>query len=93
MRRVVGISAVLSGFLFATVFADSWPQWGRDAQHWGFSPVAGQSPSRILADIVYDPFSAQEQAEAGGFLLTHFQAPIVDQNDVFMTFKTGRYVS
>ena len=40
-----------------------------DPQHWGFSSVPGQSPSRILADIVYDPFSSQEQAEAGGFLL------------------------
>jgi hypothetical protein len=79
--------------LFVTTFAESWPQWGRDAQHWGFAAVAGQSPSRILADIVYDPFSAREQNESGGALLTHFQAPLVDRDDVFMTFKTGTYVS
>jgi hypothetical protein len=79
--------------LFSTALADSWPQWGRDPQHWGFTPVVGQSPSRILADIVYDPFSAQEQAESGGSLLTHFQAPLVDGADTFMTFKTGTYVS
>jgi hypothetical protein len=78
---------------FSTAFADSWPQWGRDPQHWGFTPVAGQSPSRILANIVYDPFSAQEQDESGGSLLTHFQAPLVDRDDVFMTFKSGTYVS
>jgi hypothetical protein len=62
------------GFLvfFSTAFAESWPQWGRDSQHWGFTPLAGQSPSRILADTVYDPFSPQEQAESGGSLLTHY---------------------
>jgi len=88
---------LLTGFgvlvSFSTAVADSWVQWGRDPQHWGFTPVVGQSPSRILADVVYDPFSAKEQAEADGSLLTHFQAPLVDGNDVFMTFKTGAYVS
>jgi hypothetical protein len=73
--------------------SESWLQWGRDAQHMGFMPVVGQFPRRILADIVYDPFSGQEQAEAGGSLLTHFQAPLVDGRDVFMTFKSGTYVS
>ena len=79
--------------LFSAAFIDSWTQWGQDSQHWGFAPVVGQPPLRILADIVYDPFSAQEQAEAGGSLLTHFQAPLVDRKDVFMTFKSGAYVS
>jgi hypothetical protein len=53
----------------------------------------GQSPTRILADVVYDSFSEKEQAESNGRLLTHFQAPLVDRNDVFMMFKTGTYVS
>src|SRR5262245_38827677 len=93
MRSQPLLAAVGFTVLFSTVFADSWPQWGRDPQHWGLAQVAGQLPSRILANIVYDPFSAQEQAEANGRLLTHYQAPLVDRNDVFMMFKTGRYVS
>ena len=90
-RSLLTVAALLT--FFSTAFADSWPQWGRDSQHSGFAPVAGQSPSRILADIVYDPFSSQEQAESNGNLLTHFQAPLVDGRDVFMTFKTGTYPS
>ena len=86
------IAVAIVAFL-PLIFADSWAQWGRDPQHWGFTTSVGQSPSQILADVVYDPFSAKEQAEAGGTLLTHFQAPLVDGNDVFMTFKTGTYVS
>ncbi len=93
MRSPPLLVAAVFLLVFSTAFADSWPQWGRDSQHWGFTPLAGQSPSRILADIVYDPFSAQEQAESGGSLLTHFQAPLVDRDDTFMTFKTGTYVS
>jgi hypothetical protein len=90
----VGLTSLLFCLIFfSTALADPWRQWGGDAQHRGFTPVVGQSPTRILADVVYDPFSAKEQAEAGGTLLTHFQAPLVDGNDVFMTFKTGTYVS
>jgi hypothetical protein len=40
-----------------------WLQWGRTPQHNGASPVVGLVPSAQLADITYDPFVAQEQAE------------------------------
>ena len=90
--RLVLVAVQVLAFV-SVALADSWPQWGRDAQHSGFTPVVGQKPSDILADIVYDPFSAQEQAEANGNLLTHYQAPLVDGNDVFMTFKSGRYAA
>src|SRR5262245_6073292 len=93
MRSRAAVIGVACLAVFTTAFAEDWPQWGRDPQHQGFTPVTGQSPSHVLADIVYDPFSAQEQAESGGNLLAHFQAPLVDRNDVFMMFKTGRYVS
>jgi hypothetical protein len=86
----VAIAVLLLGPPAAS--AQSWRQWGGDPQHSGFLPVEGQPPDRVLATIVYDPFSDQEQAEAGGNLLTHFQAPLVDGNDVFMMFKSGMHV-
>ena len=70
-----------------------WAQWGANPQHSGMVNVAGQSATHQLADIVYDPFVAQAQAESGGDLLTHYQAPIIDGSDVYMTVKTGTYTS
>jgi len=53
----------------------------------------GQSPNRQLAKLTYDPFVAQEQAENFGELLTHYQAPLTNGQDVFMEFTSGTYVS
>ena len=72
--------------------AQNWPQWGQNPQHSGSVSVPGQFPNRILADIVFDPFVAAEQADSGGDLLAHYQAPLVDGDDVFMLVKTGRWV-
>lgn len=70
-----------------------WSQWGQNARHTGAVAVAGQSPDAILADIVVDPFAAQQQAEWGGSLVTHYPAPIVAGGDVYMLHKSGTYVS
>ena len=70
-----------------------WAQWGANPQHSGLVNVAGQSAAHQLADIVYDPFVAQAQAESGGDLLTHYQAALIDGNDVYMMVKTGQYTS
>ncbi len=82
------------------VFADdddggsrSWRQWGKNASHTGFINVEGQRIDRILSNIVYDPFVSKEQAEEDGELLAHYQVPLLDGRDVFMEFKTGRYIS
>src|SRR5215471_20787976 len=68
-----------------------WPQWGQNPQHQGFVSDAGQSLSRALADIVYDPNVPAEQAASGGDLLAHYQAPLLHGNDVFMEFKSGPF--
>jgi hypothetical protein len=83
------------GFLAigAVVFAEGWPQWGQNPQHTGFLPTVGQNPNRKLANMTYDPFVAQEQAENGGELLAHYQAPLTDGQDVFMEFISGTYNS
>src|SRR5262245_59949669 len=69
----------------------SWPQWGQNPQHQGFTGTIGQPIQSQLANIVYDPLVPQEQAFTGGELLAHYQAPILDGQDVFMEFKTGDY--
>jgi len=69
----------------------SWPQWGQNPQHTGQSSAVGQSADRLLADVVYDPFVPNEQKASFGDLLAHYQAPLLDGNDVFMEVKTGSY--
>jgi hypothetical protein len=69
----------------------SWPQWGQNPQHQGFTAAAGQPIQSQLANIVYDPLVPDEQAFTGGELLAHYQVPILDGQDVFMEFKTGDY--
>jgi hypothetical protein len=87
-------------FVVATTPSNTpfWPQWGAGPQHQGMVGVAAQSAVSQLADIVYDPFVAQEQAEnagAGGDgdLTVHYQSPLTDGNDVYMMTKTGTYIS
>jgi outer membrane protein assembly factor BamB len=69
-----------------------WLQWAQNPQHTGFIRVEGQAPEKQLADIVYDPFVAQEQTEENGELLVHYQVPLISKKHVFMEFKTGTWV-
>jgi hypothetical protein len=103
-RRILGCALLIglcSVSLFrARVLADGddggrrgWPQWGQNPQHTGATGVEGQSLDQPLADLVYDPFVRQEQHDAGGDLLAHYQAPLTDGNDVFMEFKSGRWAT
>jgi len=69
----------------------SWPQWGQNPEHTGFLNIAGQNLNRILANIVYDTNVPDETAQNGGNLLAHYQAPLVESNDVYMEFKGGNY--
>jgi hypothetical protein len=76
-----------------------WSQWGQGADHAGQVSVSGQKLNRILAEVVMDPFVHQERNEAGyyehgvGPLLIHYQAPLVDDDDVFISSKGGTYVA
>ena len=91
--RSLFISLTIGVALVALAFAEDWLQWGQNAQHTGRALVLGQNPSRILANLIYDPFVAQAQAEENGELLAHYQAPLVQDQDVFMEFKSGNYVN
>lgn len=78
--------------------APFWTQWGGNAEHQGTVAVAGQNPVNQLANIIYDPFVAQEQAENAplygqNVLTVHYQTPLIDGNDVYMVQEGGIYVS
>src|SRR5262249_2286845 len=80
------------GSVHAGTAAD-WLQWGRNAQHNGSTSAIGVIPGTALADITYDPFVAQAQAESGGELLAHYQVPLIDGDKIFVEYKTGSYTS
>jgi hypothetical protein len=77
------------------VSAQDWGQWGRNSQHTGAVSVAGQPALHVLEDIVYDPFVEQEREDplSGDGLSIHYQAPLLDGDDVYMEFKTGTYTT
>jgi len=79
--------------LIKVTHTPGWPQWGQNPRHSGSIGVTGQNLNQKLANLIYDPFVAQIQAENGGELLAHFQAPLTDDQDVFMEFISGNYTS
>jgi uncharacterized protein (TIGR03437 family) len=68
-----------------------WPQWAKNQQHTSSADVAGQTLDQILANIIYDPLVAQEEAANYSELVAHYQVPLIDGNDVYMEFKSGTY--
>jgi hypothetical protein len=90
MRAGSGCAFLLAACC-ATALASGWPQWGAGPSHESATSALGQAPEFTRADIVYDPFAALEQGNSDGDLLVHYQAPLVDGADVFMTFKTGSF--
>jgi outer membrane protein assembly factor BamB len=69
-----------------------WTQWGGSAFHLGQVCGPAQTPDRVLAELTFDPFVAQEQAEWSD-LFAHYQVPLLSGDDVFVMVKTGSYVS
>jgi outer membrane protein assembly factor BamB len=72
---------------------EAWTQWGANPQHTGSIPVSGQSLQKKLAAFRYDPFVKQETKDFAGLgVPAHFQVPLIEGNDVFMEFKTGKWI-
>src|SRR6185436_12097690 len=63
--------------------ACAWTQWGGGAAHDGQTCRAGQDPTNIQHQLVYDPFQTQEIAEGGGVLFVHYQVPLNDHDGNF----------
>lgn len=70
---------------------DSWHQWGNSGSHQGASCVTGQRLEGALDNVVYDPFIDQETADARGNLIVHYQAPLIEGDDLYMMTKRGTY--
>ncbi len=70
-----------------------WAQWGQNERHQGNVRTTGQDVVSVLADKVYDPFTAAEEDSTGGDLLVHYQVPLLEANDVYMEFKTGTFTT
>src|SRR5690349_12777797 len=95
---VLFLPTSLNAQVLATASSNfTWPQWGLNPQHTGFtSPVIGQPPNQIAASFVYDFNVAAEKADPNngpGDLLVHYQVPLVDGNDVFIESKDGTYTN
>jgi hypothetical protein len=96
MKRLLVLFCVVVTYVLGTGSLDAatliqWPQWGQDPQHAGMVQNLGQPLTRIIQDIIYDPFVAQEMAENDNDLLVHYQVPLLDGNDVYMEFKGGNF--
>ncbi|MCU1246348.1 MAG: hypothetical protein JWN02_2258, partial [Acidobacteria bacterium] len=78
------------------LIAQDWPQWALNPQHTGQVAFPAQKLSRNLVNVIYDPLVPDEiaavNAEFGApDLLAHYQAPLVDDDDVYMMYKSGSY--
>lgn len=76
--------------------APFWGQWAGGPQHASNAAVAGQGLAHQLANVIYDPFVAQEQAENAPLfgepvLTVHYQSPLIDGNDVYMLIEGRMY--
>jgi hypothetical protein len=71
--------------------AQFWPQWALNPQHTGQVNVSGQPLNQIFTSIVYDPLVPAEMAANANDLLAHYQVPLIDNDFIFMEFKSGTY--
>jgi hypothetical protein len=94
-RKVFACFTVALGMAALAVSAQDWPQWGKDPQHTGAVSAVGQPLRHVLADIVYDPFVDQEKTDplSAPDLSVHYQATLLDGDNVYMAFKTGTYTT
>ena len=89
----------LQVFIISSAYCQNWTQWGQNARHTGTVNVSGQKLEAALAEFKYDPLAEAIRQDAGGDLLVHYQAPIIDGNDVFIEgcfnntniYKISRY--
>src|ERR1044072_1986274 len=88
MLFVIVVGSMTLGI--TTASSQGWPQWGGNQKHTGFVNIAAQNPNNILANVVSDPFAAQETGGGGG-LAVHYQAALVDGSSVYMAAKSGEY--
>lgn len=67
-----------------------WTQFGGSSSHRGAACTPGQAMHSVLAQVVMDPMVTAAVADAGD-LLTHYQAPLLVGDDVYVEVKSGTY--
>jgi hypothetical protein len=85
---VMVASALVVAPAGSVTLTGDWRQWGQDAQHQGSVTVAGQPLNSILDDVVYDPFTNQENTTNG--IAVHYQTAL-DGGDIYMESKSGLF--
>src|SRR3954454_5182889 len=85
LRRLFVVTVSLAAALTAHA---QWLQFGGNARHTSSSAVSAQPLARVLADVVHDPLVPYELIDGGGNLYAHYASPLLDGDDVFMSFKS-----
>lgn len=88
LKRLFAFAICLTGTSGA--FAQ-WSQFGANARHNGNTAITAQPLVRVLAEVVHDPFVPDEIAPESGNLYVHYAGPLLDGDDVFMTYKESIY--
>jgi outer membrane protein assembly factor BamB len=82
--------AVTIAFAAAATAQAQWSQFGGNPLHTSnTTTVAAQPLARVLADFTCDPFVPSEIEAGAGDLFVHYAAPLLDGDDVFMSFKAS----
>ena len=79
---VLGVAAT------ASIASAQWSQFGGNPRHTSNTTTTSAQPmARVLADVVHDPEVSYELQVGAGSLNVHYATPLLDGDDVFMTFK------
>lgn len=84
LRRLFAVSVSVAVAASATA---QWSQFGGDQRHTSSTTMTAQPLVRVLADVTHDPLVPEEIQAGSGDLFVHYAAPLLDGDDVFMTFK------
>src|SRR5258708_4758079 len=86
LRRLFAVTIALTT---ATTIQGQWFQFGGNPGHTGSSTVPAQPLAHVLADVINDPFVPYEIQAGSGNLYAHYAGPLLDGDDVFMSFKAA----
>jgi outer membrane protein assembly factor BamB len=84
MKRLFAIFTVA---IAASTASAQWSQFGGNPRHTSSTTMSAQAMARVLADVVHDPEVSYELQVGGGSLNVHYAGPLLDGDDVFMSFK------
>jgi outer membrane protein assembly factor BamB len=84
--------AVTIQFAAAASALAQWSQFGANQRHTGNTSVVGQPLVRTLAEVVHDPFVPDEIDPGSGDLHVHYAVPLLDGDDVFMSYKESAII-